>query len=330
MGHVESAYDLIDLMTGYQPAAVVAASCRLGVFDAIATADDTTLPGLVPATGLAPVPLGTVLEVLVALGLVRIGERGEHGLTPLSERLRTGGDLAYLVHKEAFFARVWTTLDETVRTARPRLAPWTERLVDEPLVAHDFLTALITLARETGPDLTLLPALGAGQRVLDVGGGLGSYAVPLAAAGAHVTLVDLPQVAGWARTATAGADLGAGSLAVLAADVLEVPACGVEPGSVDAVLVSHLLHDLTDAQAVAVLREALAALRPGGTLVVLELPGDGPGTFGPLFDLMMQIETPGRARSVAALVGLLGAAGATSVHEEPYPRPVLLLTGRRP
>ncbi|GAA2719887.1 class I SAM-dependent methyltransferase [Actinocorallia aurantiaca] len=313
---MKNAFELIDAMTGYQPAAVIAAACRLGVFDALGDAPREAA-ALAAELGLAPAPTGTLLASLTALGLLGPG----NALTPLSERLRTGADLELLVRKESFFARVWTDLDPTIRTGEPRLAPWAERLEREPRVARDFLAALVTLARETGPDLTALPEFAPGRRVLDVGGGLGSYAVPLAAAGADVTLVDLPRVVDWAR-----AELPR-NVKTLAADVLNEPSCGVEPGSADTVLISHLLHDLTDEQCVRVLRGARAALAPEGRVVIVEIPGDSPGTMGPLFDLMMQVEAPGRARTPEALRGLLAIAGLSGIREAAYPRPVLVLVG---
>ncbi|MEO3785445.1 methyltransferase [Actinocorallia sp. B10E7] len=313
---MKTAFELIDAMTGYQPAAVIASACRLGVFDALGDTPREAAD-LAAELGLAPAPTGTLLASLTALGLLGPGNT----LTPLAERLRRGADLELLVRKEAFFAKVWTDLDPTIRTGEPRLAPWTERLETEPQVARDFLAALITLARETGPDLTALPEFAPGRRVLDVGGGLGSYAVPLASAGADVTMVDLPQVVAWARE-----DLP-GNVKAVAADVLAVPSCGVEPGSADTVLISHLLHDLTDEQCVRVLREARAALTPGGSVVIVEIPGDSPGTMGPLFDLMMRVETPGKARTPDAIRDLLAAAGLSEIREAAYPRPVLVLVG---
>ncbi|MCD0452067.1 methyltransferase domain-containing protein [Actinocorallia sp. API 0066] len=314
---MKTGFELIDVLTGYQSAAAVAAACRVGVFDALA-AGARTADEVAAVAGLAAGPTGALLAALAELGLVG---RDGYALTPLAERLRRGGDLEPLVRKEAFFAAVWTDLDATVRTGAPRLAPWRDRLRDEPEVARNFLAALVVLARETGPDLTALPEFAPGRRVLDVGGALGSYAVPLAAAGADVTLVDLPEVAAWARTCVPP------TVRVVEADVLEVAACGAAPGSVDTVLLSHLLHDLTDAQCARVLAEARRALAPGGAVVVVEIPSDAPGTMGPLFDLMMRIETPGKARKVNELEDLLHLSGLPEVREAAYPRPVVVLIG---
>ena len=70
------------------------------------------------------------------------------------------------------------------------------------------------------------------------------------------------------------------------------------------------------------------AVSPGsGRIVVFELPGDPPGAFGPMFDLMMRVETPGRARHLAELVALVEDAGFTDVRvsvEHPLPHGVVV------
>lgn len=307
-------FEVIDLLTGYQPAAAVTAAARLGVFDLLAGA---RLPAGVVAERLGTEPLATraLLDALTGLGLLGADDGG-YTAAPVARRLGGDGDLRLIVEKEAFFARAWLSLADSVRTGRPRLDPWRARLAAEPERARRFLEALVVLAQETGPDLTRLPGVGPGARVADLGGGLGSYAVPLAAAGARVTLVDLPPVAVWARERLAGSAV-VDSIEVRAVDLLE-PAAAERAGAADGyevVLLAHLLHDLDDADCATVLQVAAALCRPGGRVVVFELPGDPPGTFGPMFDLMMRVETEGRARRAAELVALLRAAGFTAVSE---------------
>ena len=99
----------------------------------------------------------------------------------------------------------------------------------------------------------------------------------------------------------------------------------------DLVVLSHLLHDLDDVDAAEVLDVAVRVAGPGGSVVVFELPGDPPGAFGPLFDLMMRVETPGAARRVDELVDLLAAAGCHDVAEVPGTgRPHVVLRGHVP
>lgn len=313
-------FDLIDLMTGYQAAAALTAASRLGVFtvlhDAPMTHDEV-------ATVLETEPLATraLLDALAGLGLARASADGFVGV-PITRRLAAGGDLQKVVEKEAFFARQWLDLGESVRTGAPRIAPWRERVASEPERARSFLEALVVLATETGPDLTSLPGFAPGLQVADFGGGLGAYATQLAGGGAHVTLVDLPEVAPWARRALdAGEPDVARRVVVQPLDLLDAGAVAAlrasRPDGFDVVLLSHLLHDLDDAECLQVLTVARRVLAPAGRVVVFELPGDPPGAFGPLFDLMMRVETPGRARRLDELRGLMLEAGLGDVHVSP-------------
>ena len=183
-------FDVIDMMTGYQPAAALTAAARLGVFDVLT---DAPLPADAVAARLGTEPLATraLLDALTGLGLLGTDDGG-YTAAPVARRLGRDGDLRLIAEKEAFFAEAWLSLADSVRTGRPRLDPWRSRLAAEPEQVRRFLEALVVLARETGPDLTRLPGVGPGVRIADLGGGLGSYAVPLAAAGAPGTLVHLP------------------------------------------------------------------------------------------------------------------------------------------
>ncbi len=157
------------------------------------------------------------------------------------------------------------------------------------------------------PPLHELDELAPGKRVLDVGGGLGTYARLLSDAGSHITLVDYPIVAGWASEELEGTGVEVVGVGV---DLFEHPSCGVPPGLMDAALVSHLIHDLTEERAVGLLRRVRSAITPGGLVVVNDFAGDsGPGAFGPLFDVMMRVETDGAAHSRATLESMPAGAG---------------------
>ena len=332
-------FDAIDVMTSYQHAATLTAAARCGVFDVLA---DRPLTWAETARALGTDPSATraLLDALVGLGLLDADstdtgdapEATRYVAGPVAARLGAGGDLRLVVEKEAFLARQWLDLEGSVRSGRPQMAPWRERLDSDPAQVREFLAALVVLARETGPDLPGLLGAGAGTRVADLGGGLGAYAVPFAAAGADVTLVDLPSVIEWANEDLAAHDAAIrGRIECCAADLLAPDAVDRIGTGRDVVLLSHLLHDLDDTDAAAALGLACRLARPGGSVVVFELPGDPPGAFGPLFDLMMRVETPGAARRVDELVALLVAAGCRDVAEVPGTgRPHVVLRGTVP
>jgi ubiquinone/menaquinone biosynthesis C-methylase UbiE len=104
--------------------------------------------------------------------------------------------------------------------------------------------------------------------ILDVGGGPGAYAVPLALAGHAVHLVDaMPLHVEQARQAAAAAETRLASTEVGDARELAFP-----DASADAVLLlGPLYHLLEEAERVAALAEARRVLRPGGVLAAVAI-----------------------------------------------------------
>lgn len=105
--------------------------------------------------------------------------------------------------------------------------------------------------------------LAPGARVLDVGGATGVHAVPLAADGYDVLLVDpvADQVARAAEHGTFEARVGD-------ARDLAAPGLDLKDGEFDAVLLlGPLYHLATRADRLRALREAVRVTRPGGTVV---------------------------------------------------------------
>ncbi len=83
------------------------------------------------------------------------------------------------------------------------------------------------------------------------------------------------------------------------------------PEGGDAYLVSHVLHNWSDAEAVAILRRCREAMQPGGKLRLLEVVVGPPGErdWGKVMDLEMLAMFGGRQRTAEELGRLLGEAG---------------------
>jgi len=327
MDEVRDVFGFIDLLTGYQSAMVIMAAEGLGLFDALGEQPQRAKE-LADRLDLDAPALGAVLRSLAAIGLAVETDRGFATTQFASEHLCGGRDLALVVRKEAYFARAWLSLDDVARSGRSVLEAWRSRLTSDPDTAHMFLDALNVLAEHTGPRPWELPELAPDKLVLDVGGGFGYYARQLAAAGSSVVLVDLPEVVAAIGDRVAGAPTG--SIQLVAVDVMAEPSCGVDEGSVDAALVSHMLHDSSADDGVDLLRRVRAAVAPGGTVVVNDFAGTaGPGAFGPMFDVMMRVETGGAAHSLATLCSMLESAGFEDVTVVDLPEPLTVLKGVR-
>jgi ubiquinone/menaquinone biosynthesis C-methylase UbiE len=104
--------------------------------------------------------------------------------------------------------------------------------------------------------------------IVDVGGGPGAYAVPLALAGHDVHLVDaMPLHVAQARMAAAAAEIRLASSELGDARELAFPDAGADA----VLLLGPLYHLLEEAERVAALAEARRVLRPGGVLAAVAI-----------------------------------------------------------
>jgi len=114
--------------------------------------------------------------------------------------------------------------------------------------------------------LATLTTTGHAPVVLDCGGGSGSFAVPLARAGAMVTVIDISADALATLTRRAAEAGAADGVTPIQGDV-EALADVIEPGTFDLAL-AHGIFEAVDHPAMA-FAEVAAAVRPGGLLSVL-------------------------------------------------------------
>jgi 2,7-dihydroxy-5-methyl-1-naphthoate 7-O-methyltransferase len=301
-----------DLMT---PMAIrVAATLRLA--DHIAAGTQTT-EALAAAVGADRDALGRLLRHLVAAGVLSGAGTGAYGLTVLGEHLRDDDPdgVRRWLDLEGAIGRAdlcFVQLLHTVRTGEPAFPRqfgrsfWDDLSADSGRAAS--FDALMGARLEAdAPALAAAYPWGTLGHVVDVGGGNGSLLIAILRAHGELrgTVIDLAGTVARAEQAIVSAGLGhrAGTQAGSLFDALPAGAGGY--------LLSGVLHDWDDEDAVRILQRcADAASETGKVLVVEEAIGDArggpPNTAG---DLRMLCYVRGRDRTLDQLAELAKSTG---------------------
>lgn len=322
--------DPLELVTGYQGAAIAGTAVELGVADELA-AGARSAGQVAEALGTDAGATLSLLGAMTAIGLAREAGDGAFELSDSGAPLaRSHPDsVALIVLKEWFFYGVWAGLPQSIRDGHARIPPWRDRLREDPEQSLTFLRALDDLAARFGGELPGLAGLEQGGRLLDAGGGAGSHAAALAGAveGLEATVLDLPEAEQVMRERHPQLEFVSGDL--------DEPRFGRPEGEEwDYVLLANILHDNPPEPCQRLVREAAGLLRPGGTLLVYEWVIDEGHTTPPpvaAFSLMMLVENEGGLTHTESQISeWMSAAGLESVEHRRGGGPISVLRGSSP
>jgi 2,7-dihydroxy-5-methyl-1-naphthoate 7-O-methyltransferase len=303
----------------------VAATLHLA--DHVAAGADS-VPALVERTGADPDALGRLVNHLVAVGVLERSGTDALSLTDLGDQLREGRawlDIEGAVGRADLSA---LRLLDTVRTGRPAY-PLTygrgywEDLAAQPALAESFDALMSARLRLEAPQVAAAYDWGALRHVVDVGGGDGTLlaAILTPHPGLHGTLVEL---AGPAEAAARTlADAGVDDRCEIVVGSFFEPL----PSGADAYLLSGVLHDWDDEDALAILRRCVEAAGTTGRVLVIEESVPDAAAEHTGMDLRMLAYTGGRERTLDAFVELAAAAGLriSDVHRATRYRSVIEL-----
>ncbi len=320
---VRSVDDLMEAAHGYQHSMALFAALKLGVFSALArgSADAGTVARRV---GADPRRLAVLLDALTAMGLLRkTGGRYRNGDVAAAFLADGPGSKSSILlhHRDCW--RDWSRLEETVRGGRKgRPVGGDEH--------ENFIRGMEDNARERAARVAAKFRLRPGERLLDLGGGPGTYAVAWARRypAAAVTLFD---TSGTIRiTRRILEEKGAsGAVRLIAGDFFADPIAG----PYDFIWISQILHAFSAEDCVALLRKARKALAPGGRVAVQEFVLRESRTAPPapaFFSLhMVAVTNGGCAYTAGDIAGMLKAAGLGRVSALPAdPRGVGIVIGQ--
>ncbi|MGW1012410.1 methyltransferase [Streptomyces termitum] len=319
---------------GYWHAQVLFSATNLGVFDALADGplgcDDLAARLSLPAE-----PCRRLLDAATGLRLlVRDPDTGAYANAPASARLLTSGSpesISRWVDVMSRWYGPWGDLGEAVRLGHA-VEHRDTRLGDDPAYVEDFILGMHVYNARTAQGLADTLEDPGPVRIADIGGGAGTYSIALCKAWAEARseIVDLPGVAPLARATVADAGL-ADRVTVREGDYYR-DAFGT---GLDVVLLSNVLHQESRDKGLDILRRALAALSPGGRVLVhghfLEESRTAP-VFTTLHNLSaLVLWSGGRSYTAPEMAELMAAAGFADVEVRRTPEPsARLLVGRKP
>jgi len=333
-GQLPSAAGLQQIALAHRSSMVLFTASELDVFTQI-SAGHTTAEALATACGVEREPLRMILEWCVADGmLARDGVHYQN--TPATQAYLVKGQPAYAANGLKYaqdLYPVWAGLTGLVRTGRPAIDP-ESILGDDKEKTRAFIYAMHERARGLSSVLPALVDFSGRTRLLDVGGGPGTYSIALVqkTPGLRSTVLDLPGVLEITREIVEAHGY---------ADRIDL-----QPGNYltasfganhDAVLLSGMMHREHEAECRMLLEKSFAAMAPGGLIVVSDVFFENDDKNSPPFALsfalnMMLTSNHGSAHAKTEMSRWMQDAGFArlDVRPLPPPNPHTLIVGFKP
>src|SRR5437660_361639 len=166
---------IMQLALAYRSSAALFAAAELDVFTALADGP-RTLTEIVRDRECAEPAMRLLLETCVTIGLLSRVD-GRYSNSPVVDAFLVRGRPAYsangLKYAEDLYP-AWGRLADLVRTGRPPMPPQTI-LGDDKAKTRAFVYAMHERAHGIGSVLPYLPDLSGRRRLIDIGGGPGTY-----------------------------------------------------------------------------------------------------------------------------------------------------------
>ena len=254
-----------------------------------------------------------LLNALTAMDLL-IKTDGNYANSPSGKTFLAKDSAKYIGHiimHHHHLLESWSQLDQAVLSGRPvrNRASFSD---DE--WRESFLMGMFNLAMGLAPKLVPLIDLSARRRLLDLGGGPGTYAIHFCKKYSQLkaTVYDLPTTRPFAEKTIKQFEL-TDRIQFTEGNYLNDP---IE-GRYDAVWLSHILHGEGPDDCRMIIQKAVSILEPGGMIIIhdfiLNNGMDGP-LFPALFSLNMLLGTDsGQSYSEDQIIDMLAAAGVKDV-----------------
>lgn len=309
-----SSWQMTRFIWGVIPTQAIAVAAKLGIAD-LAADEPRSADELARMTNADVSALRRLLRTLTSLAIFAEDSAGRFVNTPLSETLRTDHPESVralaILWGSPFFWKPWGDLGAAVATGNPAFHRAYQESFFDYLARHVEDASTFNAAMTAVSRVDVSAVLGSYdfsrfKRMVDVGGGHGALLQGILSANPHLqgVLYDLPGVIAGAT------ELGTGEVA---ARCEVVPGNFFEaiPSGADLHILKRIVHDWNDETALKILSNCRRAIRPKGTLLLVEwvLKPPNEPDLGKFTDLNMLVMLGGRERTESEFRNLLQRAG---------------------
>ena len=325
---------ILQMATGFILSQALIVIAELGIADLVSRAPQTAKE-LATATKTHEQALYRLLRFLASHGIFAEDHDQRFHLTPLASVLQSDAPDSVRVRLQAYANPMrWNTVGHllaaitTGETAFDHLygLSWFTYLAQSPEARARFQAGVANFSGPNDADIVGAYDFSAYQRVVDVGGGQGSFLAAVLRAYPTVrgVLYDQPEVV-------------ANPSELRVADVLD--RCDVEGGNFfdaappggDLYILKYVLHNWGDAEAIRILRRCCESMAPSGRVLAIEgvmQPGNQADPLKQL-DLSMMLLTGGRERTQEEFATLYQQAGLQLIRIAPTPSRLAIIEGVR-
>jgi len=326
----ENFRDLMRLVHGFESAKILLVANDLELFRRLDR--ERGAADVAGELSVNPRALELLMNALTALGLLeKTGNLYRN--TPVAAEYLAGDSYRGHIFRHIHHCwDSWNDLAGVVRRGAPDLVRESVILHDEEAWNRDFIRGMDDVTRELAPQVVAQLDLAGARRLLDIGGGPGTYARAFLTTHpqlAEVTIFDLPFALAVAREWLGGFDRR-DDIRLIAGDFYQ-DAFG---DGFDAIWISQVLHSQDEAGCRMLFAKAVQALAPGGRLFVHEFLLDDSRTSpltAALFAVHMLVMTAGgRAYSGAEIADWMRECGLIDIEIRKVSDDTGVVQGRKP
>lgn len=312
--------DLLEISGFFWKTAVLHTAVKLDVFTVVGNGQFSAIE-LSQRLKADPKGVTRLLDALVAMELL-LKIDGDYTNSDSSRNFLNKTSPQYLGHiimHHHHLVESWSNLDQAIQSGK---SIRNRSSFSKEEWRESFLMGMFNLAMGLAPQIVPRLDLSSRKRLLDLGGGPGTYAIHFCIENPQLRAVvfDLPTTRPFAEKTIKQFDLSK-RIDFIDGNYLEDPV----PGSYDVAWLSHILHAEGPSDCRSIIKKTVNALEPNGLIIIHEFilnnTMDGP-LFPALFSLNMLLGTEsGQSYSEQQLTDMLSEAGVKNIQRIPIETP---------